>query len=182
MKLVHPNLVQLERVSYMFCRDYAANPGHGRRLLIHGENGSGKSHCARAIFRWAQAASINLPLVNLPLRGEDLGTRLSDAQFIHWPTVVDRFHPPHEEWWRVDDAMCCSLLVIDDIGAEHDPSRVGIEKLYLLLERRERMWTVLTTNVTPAAWEEKFERRISSRFLRNCDRVSVENVPDFKST
>lgn len=172
----HPDLLELEDAIWRFCADYARNPARGRRMLIHGNNGAGKSHCARAVCRWANRCAIDLPLVN-----GDEGPRLADVTFLHWPRVVDRFKPPHNEWWVIDDAMRCSLLIIDDIGAEHDPSRVGIEKLYLLLERREFAWTLLTTNITPEAWEERFERRISSRFLRNFELVSVEKAPDFKS-
>lgn len=114
---------------------------------------------------------------------------LPRADFIHWPTVIKRLKPPYEEVWRIDDVENSSLLVVDDIGAEYVPTdKDGVptsgfsnEKLYLLLERREWRWTILTTNVTPQQWEDRFERRISSRFLRNCECIDLEGVPDYKS-
>ena len=81
----------------------------------------------------------------------------------------------------VERMMTPNLLVIDDIGAEYDPSKIATEKLYLLLEHRERKWMVLTTNVPPEKWEEKFERRISSRLLRNSHIVALDKVPDYNS-
>lgn len=167
-------LRDLEEAVYDFCSGYAKNPGTGYRLLIHGNNGTGKSHAAKAINRWARSVAIHLPLMN----GEE-GMRLSTSEFYNWPSVVDRLKSG--EWDLIEHMMEPDLLVIDDLGAEHDPSRVGMEKLYLLLERRESRWTVITTNVAPEAWELNFERRISSRFLRNFKHVSLEDVRDFKT-
>ena len=83
------------------------------------------------------------------------------------------------EWDVIEESVDLALLVLDDIGAEHDPSGIGKEKLYYLLERRECKFTVLTTNVPPSQWELKFERRIASRFLRNCTVIDLSDVPDY---
>lgn len=158
---------------WTFCAAYAKHPARGYRILLHGNNGTGKSHCAKAVFRWASRVALNLPWLNDPA-----GMRLAAAAMVNWPQFVDRLK--RGEWDRMDELMAADLLVLDDIGAEHDPSRVGEEKLYLLLEKRESRWTMLTTNVGLADWPAKFERRIVSRFFRNFVRVSLENVPDWK--
>jgi hypothetical protein len=44
-------------------------------------------------------------------------------------------------------------LIIDDLGAGHDPSGVGTDKLCQVLSRREEMWTLITTNIMPVAWQ-----------------------------
>jgi DNA replication protein DnaC len=162
-------LKALENSVYQFCAEFSKHPKRGRRLVIYGNNGAGKSHTLRAIHRWANALSINLPLV----MGKDGEYRLSDSMFLHWPATVNRLK--EGEYWIIEEAMSV------DVGAEHDPSKSGCEKLYLLLERREFMWTVITTNAIPEAWEEKFERRISSRLIRNSELINVENVPDYNS-
>jgi DNA replication protein DnaC len=92
---------------------------------------------------------------------------------------VDAFK--RDQWGVIDEACEQSLLVLDDIGAEHDPSGIGREKLYYILERRAQKWTVLTTNCPPLEWETKFESRIASRFLRNCISVDLSEVPDYGS-
>jgi DNA replication protein DnaC len=70
-------------------------------------------------------------------------------------------------------------LIIDELGGGHDPSRVGVDKLCQVLSKRESMWTLITTNLLPAAWEEAFDRRVSSRFFRNSTLVDLSDVPDF---
>lgn len=111
--------------------------------------------------------------------GKEETTSLATVQFMFWPGVVDRFKPPQLDYETVEEALCQSLVIIDDMGAEHDPSGIGREKLFFMLERRAKQWTVMTTNVPPEQWETKFERRIASRFLRNCQAVDLSQVPDY---
>lgn len=165
----------LENVIYEFCADYAKRPSRGYRMIIYGENGSGKSHSARAVFTWAKRIALKIPLV-IGTEGE---CSLADCQCYNWPAVVDGFKNGH--WDVIEDMFGCSMLILDDLGAEHDPSKIGVEKLYLVLERREHKWTILTTNVSPENWEQKFERRIASRFFRNAVHVDLSDVPDFNT-
>jgi DNA replication protein DnaC len=171
-----PALLQLEREVWAFCFAFAKNPRAGYRLLIWGSNGAGKSHTAKAIHRWANAVKLKLPLD--PIQNEDGDTyQLTTAQYLLWPKVVDGFK--RGDWSVIDNAVEQSLVVLDDIGAEHDPSGIGREKLYYILERRECRFTVMTTNVPEPSWDVKFEKRIASRFLRNCVIVDLSGVPDF---
>lgn len=173
MEANHPQLEALENSIYGFCRDYARCPRRGRRMILYGENGCGKSHTANRVNHWANRIAMHIPLVDA-----DQGIRLADSVIVNWPTVVDGFKTGQ---WDLEDLFECSLLIIDDIGAEHDPSRVGIEKLYLLLERRAQKWTLLTTNIHPANWETRFERRIADRLFRNCDHVDLTQVPSYST-
>lgn len=168
----HPQLRDLEFEVYGFCAAYAKKPSQGYRLIIYGNNGAGKSHTGRAIHRWASRLAIDLPWV----MGE-AGPRLSEAAMVNWPRFVDRLKS--DNWDLADEYVGKDMLIIDDLGAEHDPSKVGIEKLYWILEKRERRWTVITTNLLIEEWESKFEKRIASRLARNSRTVSVENVPDY---
>jgi DNA replication protein DnaC len=156
---------------YQFCSEYAKNPRRGRRLVIFGENGSGKSHAVKAINFWANRIAMQIPLVDA-----EAGIRLADSCLVAWPRIVDDFKNGQ---WDLEDLFNSALLIVDDIGAEHDPSRVGIEKLYLLLERRAQKWTILTTNISPANWETKFERRIADRLFRNCQHIDLSEVPSY---
>lgn len=174
LKVTHPEIATLQRVVFDFCRDYAKCPGRGRRLVIHGPNGNGKSHTAKAICRWANSVALKLPMVHT-----ETHYRLADSQYINWPGFADHMKAGH--WDDVEPLMDVSMLVLDDIGAEHDPSKAAAEKLYLILERRVNKWTVLTTNVRPNDWKVKLEARVASRLLRNCTPISVEHVSDFNS-
>lgn len=177
IKANHPQLIELEKKVHRYCADYAKRPGGtcGRRLLIYGENGTGKSHAAKAIAAWAQRVAINLPLVH----GE-VGMRLAECQYFKWPVVVKNLYAGN--WYVLEEMTRASMLILDDVGAEHEnQSKIGVQNLYMILERMEKSWMVITTNIGPADWEAKFERRISSRFMRNTDLVPLDQVPDYNS-
>lgn len=99
--------------------------------------------------------------------------------FVSWPEIVDGFK--RDEWMVLEDMQAASLLIVDDIGAEHDPSKIGLEKLYVLLNRREYSWNMFSTNVSREHWKEKFERRIASRLYRNSEHIDLSQVPDFST-
>lgn len=177
LKVDHSKRVaDLEDAALDFCQQYARNPALGFRMVIYGPNGVGKTHVAKAIARWASMTAMNLPLVRAE---EDIGARVADVRYENWPAFCDHLKSGH--WDSVDPLFSVSLLVLDDIGAEHDPSKVGAEKLYLILEKRIRRWTILTTNIAPPDWDIRLERRIASRLLRNCIHVNMEGVPDYHS-
>jgi DNA replication protein DnaC len=172
----HPGLIKAMDQVFDFCVDYTKSPGRGRTLIIHGDNGTGKSRLSRKISRWAKQVAMKLPLVvdQLGMQGNMM---VPSVHFSSWPEVVDGFK--RDEWQILEDMQAATLLLVDDIGAEHDPSRIGVEKMYVLLNRREFRWNVFSTNVAPAGWVEKFERRIASRFYRNAIHVDLSGVPDF---
>lgn len=173
LKVTHLKLSRLETGIFEFCRDYAKSPARGRRMLIHGPNGCGKTHAAKAISRWASRVAIELPLAM-----GDMGARLAESVYWNWPAFVRSLYG---KWDRTNELVEKELVILDDIGAEHDPSKFGSAELYFILESRERKWTVLTTNVHPNEWAKKFDQRIASRFLRNCTVVDLEGVPDFRT-
>lgn len=154
---------------------YARSPARGKSIVLFGENGCGKTRTLKAVFRWASRLAIDLPLV----RGDDMGVRLSKAEYAHWPAIVDGFK--RQQFLVMDDLRDGELLCLDDVGAEYDPSGFGSEQLYLLLSRREFRWNLITTNFPPAAWHEKFERRIASRLFRNAEHVDLSQVPDYST-
>lgn len=173
MQANHPQLRSLENSLWAFCKDYAKQPNRGRRLLIFGNNGCGKSHSAKAVYRWASRLAIDLPLCV----GDD-GIRLSTAEYVHWQSFIK--HMMATKQWDASEALKDpDLLVLDDIGSEHDPSGFAKSELSLVLEQRETSWMIMTTNFGPDAWDDRFDRRIASRFLRNCDIVDLSRVPDW---
>lgn len=164
---------------YNICSEYAKSPARGKTIVIFGENGSGKSHIAKAVCQWANAVKMRIPLV---IDHSENGTvSTASARFVNWAEVVDGFKPPRCDYQIIEDLQNCTMLVIDDLGAEHDPSQIGVEKLYVTLNRREFNWNIITTNVLPAQWKEKFERRVSSRLFRNAQHIDLSQVPDYNA-
>lgn len=144
----------------------------GRLLLLFGENGAGKTHCANAVHHWVTCVGHGKQFVKRTNHISYL-----DCVYWRWPKLLDVFK--EGGWDVVGDMMETALLIIDELGGGHDPSRVGVDKLCQVLSRREGMWTLITTNVLPAAWEETFDRRVASRFFRSATHVDLSEVPDF---
>lgn len=167
----HPDLKLLENAVWEFCVGFIRDPEHGKRLVIYGNNGSGKSRTAKAVSRWVRDRAFDIPLV---IRGHNSSTVW--CELVNWSERVGEFK---EGSWDIDDLLECPLLILDDLGAEHDPSKCGADKLYQILERRERKWTIITTNVGPDFWEHKFDRRISDRMLRHSQIVDMSRVPSY---
>ncbi len=188
IQVTHPQLKHLEDSVYDFCMGYGRTParGHGKRLLIYGENGSAKSHTAKAISRWADFVAPRLPTVadeGYTPYSVDVGiasSRTPKREFRNWASLIKTIKS-EQEWTAVRELCHAELLILDDIGAEHDPTKFGVGELYEVLESRERDWMVITTNIMPGNWKDRFERRIASRFLRNFTIVPLDKVPDYNA-
>lgn len=172
----HPQIADAQGELAQFCAELATTPGRGRTVVLFGENGSGKTRLAQAVSRWFQSNALKMPwVVRDDLEGQ---SGIPNRMFAQWPAVVDNFKRA-QDFAIISELMTCSLLVVDDIGAEHDPSGFGREQLYLLLSRREFRWNLITTNFAPKEWHTKFERRIASRLFRNATHIDFSMVPDF---
>lgn len=169
----HPDVARLEHETFEFCRGFCANPVRGKRLIVFGNNGVAKTKCARAVKRWVYERAQELPLVT----SEDgTGAALVECIMVNWAHRVDRMFSGD---WDIERYFTVDMLIVDDIGAEHDPNKSSLEKLYLILERRERKWTWINTNFPPDKWEEKFERRVADRLFRNSIHLDLTNVPSY---
>jgi DNA replication protein DnaC len=168
--------VELEQEIWWFwydlTRSLPANIVRGRLLVLYGENGTGKTHCAKAVYSWARTC--RLQYVETPGQVDLLSAH---SEFWAWPELLDAFK--NGNWDIVRELNECALLILDELGGGHDPSGVGTDKLCQVLSRRENKWTIVTTNSIPESWEEKFDRRVASRFFRNSIIVDLTGVPDF---
>lgn len=150
----------------------------GKVLIIYGANGCGKSHAAKAVRDWFNAVRMLIgPAHRTATSDRESECSIVDCCYVNWPEAVEGIKK--EQWLVFENLAVEYLAIIDDIGAEHDPSGIGLEKLYLILNRRERMHTIITTNFPPSAWEGKFEKRITSRLFRDTVHVDLTKVPDY---
>lgn len=168
-------LKKLEQEAFEFCSAVCKAPTKGYLLVIYGANGTGKTHAGKKIVRWLNRTAEKVRLVPF-----EESWRKANAVFENWPAVVDGFKKG--QWTVIDDLMDATVSVLDDVGAEHDPSKIGLEKLYRVLSEREGRFTVLTTNILPSEWSEKFERRNASRLFRKSRHVDLTKVPDYSAT
>jgi DNA replication protein DnaC len=181
MNLYHPQLKAMASDLYSFIQDVFYSRNRGAIIILYGPNGCGKTHAARSVAQWFNAVRMKIGpvLIEGDVTGES-DAMIPNCIFENWPSIVDGFK--RDQWLIADMILCEYLVILDDIGAEHDPSGIGLDKLYVMLNRRERKHTILTTNYSPAEWEHKFERRIASRLFRNTVHVDMSQVPDFSTT
>lgn len=75
-----------------------------------------------------------------------------------------------------DDWFVC----LDDIGAEYERNReLSVSKLYEVLNRRDRKFTIVTANLSLEDINKKMDARIASRLLRHGNVVVDVIAPDF---
>lgn len=156
-----------------FCGRWYRHQDNKTLLVLVGESNCGKTHVAAAIFRFALAASMSA----FEAGGWDKGGRLPSSTFVLWPEETDEFKAGN--YSRLPELFETDLIVIDDIGAEHDPSKNAADKLCQILSRRERKFTVITTNIKIEDWPSKFDTRITDRLMRNSEVVSLFGLESY---
>ncbi len=156
----HHKLIQdAATASEAFCgRWFRFNPKPSL-LVLAGESNCGKTHIAKKISTWAQAAAMKA--------FEDGGGRtwkkFPSVVYLNWPEVVDSFRDNLNG--SMNDMLDAGLLILDDVGAEYDPTQNATNKLCQILSRREKEFTIITTNITPESWPSKFDTRISGNSM-----------------
>lgn len=180
MKLHHPQLKSALPALTRLAVAVATGKGARGAVVLYGTNGCGKTRIANAIKGAFNDRRMDLPEYRRNGTTErDADVVIPNCLFVHWPSAVDGIKK--EQWIIFENCQCEYFVILDDIGAEHDPSGIGLEKLYLILNRREHMHTLITTNFSPADWETKFEKRIASRLMRNATHIDLSQVSDYNA-
>jgi DNA replication protein DnaC len=168
------NIQAMADLAEEFCRRWCRCDRDKTLLLLVGASNCGKTHVAKAIFNFARAAAFS---VFERGRGQTWRNNVPSTAYFAWPAVVDGYKEGH--YGCHDDMMETDLLILDDVGAEHDPSKSANNKLCQVLSRRERMFTVITTNVPPERWTEAFDTRVADRLLRNSVVVNLTGLKSY---
>lgn len=167
-----PQIQQLATTTEKFCGRWFRNERNGTLLVLAGNTGVGKTHVASCVYTF----SCKLAMTAYE-RGAWGNARIPSSSYIHFPELVDRVREGKLEGFT---QLCGhDLVVLDDIGAEQDPFKQGADKLCQLLTKREGKFTLVTTNVVPAQWPQKWDLRIADRLMRDSVIVDLFNVPSY---
>ena len=172
LDIVAPELQVLATAAEKFCGQWFKNDRTAPLLVIVGGFGSGKTHTAKAILRFCGAAAI--ASFDTKVWGDH---KFPETLFISWPEACNEFN--EKNYNLLKDAQDNELVIIDDIGAENDPWKICSDKLCQILSRRERMFTVITTNIQPKDWPTSFDGRINDRLLRYSVVVDISKVQSY---
>ena len=160
LDVTHPSIQTLASAAEKFCGQWFKNDNSKPLLVLVGDFGTGKTHVAKRIFNFCNAASS--AAFEKGCWGK---SNFPSSTFIHWPEASSAFQ--EKEFGIMEDAFNADLVVIDDVGSENDPWKVCADKFCQILSRREKKFTVVTTNVTPEQWTERFDGRINDRLMRS---------------
>ena len=170
----HPLIQSAATSAESFCgRWFRCNPKPSLMILC-GEPNCGKTHIARKIAFWAHCSAGKAYDDG---KGKTWKKNLPSLVSLRWPEVVDGFRENSNG--VMDDMLSAGLLILDDVGAEYDPTQNATNKLCQVLSRREKDFSIITTNIKPEHWPDKFDARICDRFLRNSEVVDLFGVPSY---
>lgn len=146
--------------------------GSCRLLVLCGNPGCGKTHLAKRLRDWADCSSF---------KAWEIGgwRSVPSVDFVSWPAVCDGFKSGN--YGVIEDMIQSDFLFLDDIGAEHDPSKNATDKLCQILSRREEAFGLITTNIPMEQWGVRFDARIADRLMRNSEVVDMFNVPSYST-
>lgn len=163
LEVTHPRLQKLADAAEMFCaRWLKQNP---LLLYICGPTGTGKSHVARSILRFCRASASRVSR-----------TRMLSVAAWRWPELADEFKT--KNFSALEDLFATDLAILDDLGAEDDPFNIAAEKLCQILSRREKKFTVITSNKAPEEFAA-IDPRIADRLFRNSEILDLAGVTSF---
>ena len=139
--------------NFDYCKKYAEDfhlPCDG--IFMIGGTGLGKTHLSLSIAKIVIEKGYSAVYGSVP----DLLRKIKDASFNQNDSEGDVFETLKE----------CDLLVLDDLGAEHD-SKYSISILYEILNSRinNRKPTIVSTNFSTAEIRDRYNDRIASRLL-----------------
>ncbi|MFD7791002.1 ATP-binding protein [Streptomyces sp. NPDC059759] len=140
---------------------FARDPHAVQSLLVLGPTGSGKTHLAYSVLAAVAGA----------------------GAFARWEAVTEadmfaRLRPRHgHDTEAAFEALAtCPLLLLDDLGAAK-LSEWTEEITYRLVNLRYNhcLPSLVTSNVLPRHFTERFGDRVTSRLIEMCDRISLKN-------
>lgn len=147
-------------------KDDRSNP----TLVLVGENGSGKTHISRQLFQWTRHIATHLWT-------SGKWDHIPSYLLVLWSTAADAFKDG--QYGSVRDMVESDILIVDDLGAEHDPSKSALNKFCQILSQRENKFNVITTNIRPDNWSDAFDTRVADRLLRGSVIVDLTGVKSY---
>lgn len=167
----HDQIQEMADRVQKFCGRWFRNNPYPGMMVIAGDPNCGKTHVAKKIHAWAMQVGMKAYEDGYWKKG------IPDSLYISWPEVADSFKQGY--YLSVEDMMDASLLILDDLGAEHDPSKSAENKLCQILSRREFKFMVVTTNIRPQNWSTSFDARVMDRLFRNSEVIDLFGLPSY---
>jgi DNA replication protein DnaC len=168
---VRSQLEKMVNATGQFIADMKAG-SRPRFLSFLGTSGAGKTMLAKRVWRWWSKSGM---FYTEPMRGAILAR---PSQWCDWRKFIEECLSG--DFSRTADLCKDWFVVLDDIGAKRDKSGAWVDKLdTILASRSERLWTIVTANLSLQEISEQLDARIASRLLRGGSVVVDVDVPDY---
>lgn len=173
---VHPNVSTMAKAAEWFSKACLRdNRSKGSWMVLCGDTGVGKTHVAKKVGAYVRAHQIDAYASGW-IRSDNLFSPV----FARWDTIADASDREFNELldYEVRGAW---LVILDDIGAETDRFKSGVPeaRLKAILDASENKWLLMTTNVHPDSWEERWGRRVQDR-LREAIIITLDGVESYR--
>ena len=172
LDVTHPQIQTLADEAERFAGRWFKNIPRPAMLVLAGNSGTGKTHVAEKVLNFCNQAAFTA--FESGSWGEN---HIPSSLYLSWPETTDAFKSGL--YGVLQDCFTVDLLILDDIGAEHDPSKNATDKLCQILTRRENKFTLVTTNIIPSVWPERFDIRVADRLLRNSIIIDLTAVESY---
>lgn len=171
----HKDVEKLARWGEWFFRMAANNDrSKGYQLVLTGQTGCGKSRIAEKVFYELQKWGVEMSLT------EGWHGRFPFCAFVDWRKLSESDDSEDfEEAMR--DATNARIVVIDDVGAESDRFKNGVNtsRLRTLLSECDQKWLLMTTNLSKPLFEETYDLRVADR-LSAAHWCDLPNLPSYR--
>lgn len=140
-------------------------------LTFLGTSGAGKTYLARRIWNWFKRSA----LFEAEMKDGEI---CYPGSWIAWPEMAAQLLG-NKGYGQLEDLHREKLVVLDEIGADRDPSGHVRDCLSRLLSCRVGKWTILTSNKTLDDIQRDIDTRLSSRIIRDGNIVLDVELKDY---
>lgn len=177
LEVTHQSIQVLANVAQAFAGAwFRADQAHPRTIIFAGDTGIGKTHTMNALYHFCRQHAMEAYQ-----SGKHGVGNVPSIVFAYFPKIVTQMEDNFTGMF--DDAKDCSVLFLDDVGAEIDRYKNGLPAKLLadLLNDRHRRnsWTIISTNLGPTSWEAAYDSRAFDRMFRNSTIVQMFDVPSY---
>ena len=142
-------------------------------LSLLGTSGAGKTYLARKVWRWFSHSSFFRSSID-----DDTKEIIYPGSWCNWPRLAGELLG-NSGYGRLEDLQTEKLTILDEIGADRDPSGHVRDCMSRLLSGRVGKWTLITSNKSLGDVDRDIDTRVASRMLRDGSIVVEVDVSDF---
>lgn len=177
MECHHPKVQEMADAVTALCGCWLSHT-NPHLLIVAGNSGCGKTLISRrALTFFSRSDKLAYDSGKWP------GSKFPVTEFVHWPSLCIEIEEGVKESMAVRDVENADCVILDDIGAETDRYKSGFSTglLARVLDGLKNKWGIITTNVHPSKWRERWDKRVEDRLLRhNSQIISMFDCPSFQ--